>query len=261
MTPRLGTAYFSSEVGRHFVQDLDDLACSGFQTVVFPLTEEQLTYSPRLFKDYVWAARDLGLSPVLSPWGLASCFGGEGLSAVSGRQDRLTAVDRWLELALNARPDAIMLDEPRDRLTARDLTPTLRGWAQRIRERQTPVWLCYERGRVPHASLLPLLSSLGTSDYDWRTTPEEQASATRSAAAEVGESTLASSHLWVRAFGVDRAHHSHALAALRAALASGVDDVLLWSYRGGEGRGCLASEEASRLWEELLEQTRPIARQ
>lgn len=260
--PALGTAYFSARVPRHIAPDLREIAASGLTWVNFPLTEQDVRFTPGLARDLVAAARDAGLEAWLSPWGVGGVFGGEGVSAVAHHGARSPevagAVARWLDCAVAAGPDALFWDEPRDRLEGAPLGDLLHGWLGEGRAAGLTNHVCFEPGQVwpDPAALAGLVDSVGTDPYDWQPTPAEQAAYVARHARTLGAyaaSAGCAAHLWVRAFRVGREQADLAAAALRAACGSGVVRVGLWSYRAGEGLSCLASDDAEALWSRLLE--------
>ena len=243
MPPQVGVAYFSARVSRHLGPDLRELRAAGFAWVLFPLTEQDVRFSPGLARALVDAAREEGLSPWLSGWGVGGVFGGEGLSEHAHRPPRSpevrAAVARWLETALGAAPDALFLDEPRDRREGRDLGDLLSGWLHEAAAANVPAHVCFEPGpRWPTAAdLAGRLASVGTDPYDWQESAAAQTRYVEGHFARLSDYAAAANartHLWARAFRVARNREEHALAALKACLASGADFVGVWSHRAGE---------------------------
>lgn len=260
MSTQLGVSYFSARVARHLAADLRAIRAAGFTWILFPLTEQDIKHSPALARTLVGAARDHGLSPWLSGWGIGGVFGGEGLSEHAHRPPRSPqvrgAVGAWLENALAAAPDALFLDEPRDRHEGSDLGDLLLAWLDRAAGAGVPAHVCFEPDRPwpDPAPLVGRLASVGTDPYDWQAAPAEQARyVARHAAAldRYAARARTGTHLWARAFRVAADREDVALAALRACLASGAGHVGVWSYRAGEAVTSLQSARPDALWDAM----------
>lgn len=132
---RFGVAYFGASNPWHVDADLEAIRRDGFSWVVMSTTEEQVRYDARGVADRVARARHRGLEVWLSPWGVASLFGGEGLSEL-GPRPAVAAVrevlDRWVDVALAAAPDAVLWDEPHARPGEEERLDVLRAARARV---------------------------------------------------------------------------------------------------------------------------------
>lgn len=246
---RFGVAYFGTSNPWHVEADLDAIVQDGFSWIVLPATEEQVRYDARGVADRVAQAQKRGLEVWLSPWGVASLFGGEGLSEV-GAQPSVAAVrdvlERWLEVAVTAKPDVLFWDEPHARPGEEDRIDVLRAAQARVPSciRQALYWNPHVCPRIDEEALVGCWS-VGLDAYDG----DVPAAVGR---ARSLPSSAAVPHLWLRGFRITAEGEADLVRGVGEAVAHGVPLVGIWGYRGAPAPSCLACERPELMWKNVV---------
>ena len=112
---RFGIAYFGVRDLDHARLDLAAIAGQGFSWVLLPFTHDDAMWEAATFSDLVASVADLGMDPVISPWGGAA-FGGEGVQTDLPVPDWIArARDTGASQLHAAIPDPGVHHLPRDR--------------------------------------------------------------------------------------------------------------------------------------------------
>jgi hypothetical protein len=219
-----GTALFGCHDTDHIARDLEEIRAAGFEWVVLPMTEQDATYEIDTFEFAVTSARDQGLEPWISPWGVAGCFGGEGVT--SGM-----TVSRWLDAALECRPATIMWDEPKI------VEALLLGFMDHVRDAGVRNAVVVEPERRPLYDYA--LSAADSAGIDPYFDTVGQISETARSFVELKPNDP---HVWVRAFRI--AYGTEAFvgeAVAKLAKVPGIGRVGVWGWKGSNASGVLRS--------------------
>jgi hypothetical protein len=246
---RFGVAYFGTSSPWHVASDLEAIVRDGFAWIVLPTTEEQVQYDARGVAARVKQAREHGLDVWLSPWGVASLFGGEGLSA-AGPRPNVTAVrdalDRWLDVALAAEPDVLLWDEPHARPGEEERLDVLHAAQARVPAviRQALYWNPHVCPTIDERTLAACWS-VGLDAYDG----DVAGAANRFRSTPAPEMVP---HLWLRGFRVAATAEAALARGIAGAAAHGVPLVGIWGYRGALAPSCLACERPEVMWSAVV---------
>ncbi len=228
-----GCAYFGRDP-RHAPADIADMRSEGFTWVVLPCSEERMRFDAAGVRDIVQAAKDAGLETYVSPWGVGTIFGGEGVGTTP------KAAWTWLEAAIGCDPHGIYWDEPKGREAARLLPFLVAAVSDRFK--QALYWNPDRLTLLPEV-ILPSLTTVGMDVYDGSM---DNASTVNVIAATHG----IEAHVWVRGFGV-KAGDEAATAALIGQAAMRVPRVGVWGWQSSMAMGCLRCERPEVFWAEV----------
>lgn len=259
---RFIVAYFGTHDPRHVQADLKDIA-QDFDGILYPVTEQDVAFDAAGVAERVRLAREAGLTVWISPWAVAGLFGGEGLSAIGhlcaqscqAREE----IGRWAAVARDAKPDAVLLDEPRDRCCP--VTPVLLALMRQVK----PIAVyCYWNPQVQ-----PTKPAIGNGVRGWgadfyrhtmnapfgRPSGESDAKQRLGAlAARQAEKYV--THVWTQAFTLGRGDEAHTVEAIKRATAAGVDWVGVWGYRCSHAVGVLRCADPEGQWAAILDAVR-----
>ncbi len=246
-------AYFGCHDPLHAASDFKGLA-TRFQTVVLPITEQDVTYSPGTVRDLVSAAHDAGLEAWVGAWGIGGVFGGEGLSAVGHLPALSEEVDavmlRWLDVVKASGANAAFLDEPR--ASDGGVGFLLHELLTEAADRSLRCSLCLspEHEWVRPEYVADRVFSVGTDPYDVFCSPVELVpylDKWNLRLTKYADAIGAKTHAWVRGFRVPVEHHDKIALSLRLWAKMGVPRIGLWSFRP-ERVSVLSNPQPGSLW-------------
>ena len=218
-----GCAYFGVRDPDHARADLAAMTAAGFAWVLLPFSQDDAAWEIPTFRLLVTMARELGLVPIISPWG-GDDFGGEGV------QTSMSTLD-WIARARETGAPVLHVDEPK----ARGITigQVLDAWGD-----DDAAWLTVEphRAGVLDPATAGRVAVLGTDAYDG--TVQDRVASTRAFAAATGRLDLA----WVQAVRVPDGGEA-AIGEAVLAMAELAPRVGIWAWKGSTGRGVLRSAD------------------
>lgn len=257
---KIGVSYFGVQDPRWVKADLYNIR-QNFDFVVLPMSETDVRFQVERFKDTVATAKDMGLETIVSPWGVAGVFGGEGISAISHHCPYSCHVEKvmssWIKAAREISPDSIMWDEPRG--TCCNIDDFMETWIDiaGIHGFLSEIYVNYPSfAYYPSRHSLEIIKTLWFDTYNAKNSKEVEAIIKNALLVRTDEMEVA---LWIRAFrlqsAADTKYHAY---TIEAAAAAGIDKVALWGYNGSRSVGVLQSDPQT--WDILLDSVKKVRR-
>ena len=167
---KLGTSYFGNRMMRHAEGDLRDIRAHGCNWVLHTYDEVDLRFNRGNLRALTQASHKLGMEVYYSPWAIGGVFGGECISAFTGRHpdacQMLSTGERvphacpsnpefrdfiksWIQAAIDAGGDVLFWDEPHLWIA------TWEGREERENEFACRCHVCQERFRQVYGHAYP----------------------------------------------------------------------------------------------------------
>jgi hypothetical protein len=222
---KLGTSYFGTYDPANAAGDLGALS-KDHDWLLIPISEELMTYQRDNIARMVTISKALGMETVISPWGVDSHFGGEGLNSPD------LTFSQWMSYALRLGADGIMFDEPK--LPTVDLMLAV----EQTRRAGMKNIFCIEPHRLGEYpfGLLREFDSVGIDPY------LDNLNLIEEAVRDFLHARLPSPHVWVRAFRIERGKAAFVESVVRRLTEYPLDLIATWGARGSAAMGVLRSE-------------------
>ena len=257
---QIGVSYFGVYDPRWVRADFLTMK-QNFDFVVLPVSETDIHFQQEHIKDTVKTAKSVGLDILISPWGVAGVFGGEGISSVQHHCPYSCQVEKtmkkWLRAAVDAQPTNILWDEPRS--TCCDISEFMETWidAAGIWGYQSEVYVNYPSfSYYPSRHSLEVLDTLWFDTYNAKNAREVESIIKNALMARTDARKAA---LWVRGFRLKTAEDTKLHAyTIEAAAEAGIDKIAIWGYNGCRSVGVLRSEPLT--WDILMDSVKKVRR-
>lgn len=239
-------AYHGNLYPHHARQDFLEIRDAGFDSVLLPITEQDMLHSIGNFAALRAEAAILGLRAIASPWGLGGIFGGEGVSSKSYDVDQVAALalfQTWVRAVGRAGFSAVHLDEPRPISLLPHLLDAVRGMMTLV----TLTSEALDEATVADLQAIPC-DYLGVSNYFPNSVSLEDArTATYNRADKLVEA-CGYGLIWAQGFGLARGREELIHTTLSAAHHAGVRNFGFWSYRAAAATSEIAAKDPHLAW-------------